>query len=73
MAFKESNNLEDFIGKVDWEGGVTGALEYGLSSDDYDIPDDVAEKWDEIRDVFSDLDSLIGEFYTLVKQHGVDY
>lgn len=73
MAFKESNNLEDFVGKIDWEGGVTSALEYGLESDDYEIPDDVAEKWDEIRDVFGDLDNLIGEFYALVKNHGVDF
>lgn len=73
MTFKESNNLEDFVGKIDWEGGVTSALEYGLESDDYEIPDDVAEKWDEIRDVFGDLDNLIGEFYALVKNHGVDF
>ncbi len=73
MTFKESNNLEDFVGKIDWEGGVTSALEYGLESDDYNIPDDVAEKWDEIRDVFGDLDNLIGEFYALVKNHGVDF
>lgn len=73
MAFKESNNLEDFVGKIDWEGGTYSALEYGLSADDYVLPDDVAEKWEEIRDVFSDLESLTGEFWTLVKQHGVDF
>lgn len=73
MAFKESNDLEDFVGKIDWEGGTYSALEYGLESKDYNLPDDVAEKWDEIREIFSDAETLIGEFYSLVKQHGVDY
>ncbi len=73
MAFKESNDLEDFIGKIDWEGGTYSALQYGLESKDYDLPDDVAEKWDEIRDLFGEIEALEGEFYSLVKQHGVDY
>lgn len=73
MTFKPSDDLESFVGKIDWEGGTYSALEYGLSADDYNIPDEVAEKWEEIRDLFSDMESLTGEFWTLVKQHGVDY
>jgi len=72
MAFKESNDLEDFEGKIDWEGGVPGALEYGLSSDDYNLPDDVAEKWEEMRDMFSDFETLEGEFWALVAGHRKD-
>lgn len=72
MAFKESNDLEDFEGKIDWEGGVTGALEYGLSSDDYNLPDEVAEKWEEMRDMFSDFETLEGEFWALVANHRKD-
>jgi hypothetical protein len=73
MTFKESNDLEDFIGKLDWEGGTYSALQYGLSTEQYDLPDEVAEKWDEIRDAFSELETLEGEFFALVKAHGVDY
>lgn len=73
MPFEESNNLEDFVGKIDWEGGVTSALDYGLTTTHYDLPDDVAEKWDEIRDAYSEVETLQGEFWALVKQHGVDY
>ena len=40
--FKPSNDLEDFVGKIDWEGGIPSALEYGLRSTDYELPDDVA-------------------------------
>lgn len=66
-------NLEDFVGKIDWEGGLTGALDYGLSTDDYDIPEDVAEKWDEITEFFDEFESLSGEFWALIRAHGVDY
>jgi hypothetical protein len=73
MTFKESNDLEDFIGKLDWEGGTYSALQYGLSTEQYNLPDEVAEKWDEIRDAFGELETLEGEFFALVKAHGVDY
>ncbi len=73
MAFKESNDLEDFVGKIDWEGGIPSAMEYGLESKDYAIPDEVAEKWDEMVDHFSEFETLEGEFWALVKAHGVEY
>lgn len=66
-------NLEDFVGKIDWEGGLTGALEYGLSTDDYELPEDVAEKWDEIVEYFDEFESLSGEFWALIRKHGVEY
>lgn len=73
MAFKESNDLEDFVGKIDWEGGTYSALQYGLESKDYELPDDVAEKWDELQDLFSEIEALEGEFWAAVRGHGVEY
>ncbi|APC46374.1 hypothetical protein HWB05_gp112 [Streptomyces phage BRock] len=66
-------NLEDFVGKIDWEGGLVGALEYGLSTDDYDIPEDVAEKWEEIVEYFDEFESLSSDFWALIRAHGVEY
>jgi len=71
--FKPSNDVEDFVGKIDWEGGIPSALEYGLRSEDYDLPEDVAEKWDELVDYFSEFETLEGEFWAAVKAHGIDY
>lgn len=73
MSFTESNNLEDFVGKIDWEGGVTGALDYGLTTQHYILPEDVAEKWDDLTDAYGEVENLTGEFWALVKQYGVDY
>jgi len=71
--FKPSNDLEDFVAKIDWEGGIPSALDYGLRSIDYELPEDVAEKWDELVDFFAEFETLEGEFWASVKAHGVDY
>lgn len=70
---KSNQDLEDFVGKIDWEGGLTSALDYGLQTKDYELPEDVAEKWDEIQDAYAEIESLSGEFWALVRQHGVEY
>lgn len=55
-------NIHDFLAKIDWEGGVYGALDYGLTAADYDLPKDVADKWLEIRELFTDLEELVHDF-----------
>lgn len=61
---------EDFWNKVEWEGGVLDALDYGLMTYDYDLPVGVHELWsdlrsiyDEMRPVISELDSYQDDFY----------
>lgn len=56
-------NIHDFIGKIDWEGGVYGSLEYGLDTRDYELPKHLVDMWNEIRDSFSELDTLVQEWY----------
>lgn len=55
-------NLHDFLAKIDWEGGVYGALDYGLTAADYDLPPLVADKWLELRGLFSEFEELVREF-----------
>lgn len=56
-------NIHDFISKIDWEGGVYSALEYGLKTNDYDLPKHLVDTWNEIRDLFEDLDTLVQDWY----------
>lgn len=56
-------NIHDFIGKIDWEGGVYGALGYGLRTNEYDLPKHLVDMWNEIRDLYEDIDSLVQEWY----------
>lgn len=65
--------LEDLVAKIDWEGGLDSALSYGVSSDDYELPDDVAEKLDELVDFHEEFETLEAEFWSLVRKHGVEF
>jgi hypothetical protein len=51
-----------FASKVDWEGGVYAALEYGLSADE--LPEGHPELeaiWREMERKYADLEQLIAE------------
>lgn len=49
-----------FVAKVDWEGGIGGALNYGLTADELD-PNDEASK--PLRKAWADLERLYREEY----------
>ncbi len=44
---------EDFIAKIEWEGGVEAAIEYGLEAKDCDHPE-VADAWQSVLDNYDD-------------------
>jgi hypothetical protein len=66
---EDKYNIHDFISKIDWEGGVYGALEYGLTARDYDLPKHLVDSWNEIRELFEDIDSLVSEWYRESEKH----
>ena len=66
-------NLDEFVSKIDWEGGAFGALEYGIRLSDYELPKEASDKWLEIQEVYGDLAALISEFYAIAETYGVDY
>jgi len=42
-----------FAGKIDWEGGIIGALDYGLSADDLENQDgELATAWRKIEELY---------------------
>lgn len=59
-------NIDDFADKIDNEGGLYGALAYGMSLIDYDLPQNVVDKWLEIHLAFSEMRELEDEFWILV-------
>lgn len=38
----------DFYAKISWEGGISSALDYGLDTKDYSLPEDVHQAWNEL-------------------------
>ncbi len=42
-------DLNGFLGKIGWEGGIDEALDYGLTVDKYNLPNDLRDAWNELR------------------------
>lgn len=73
MSEETNEELERFVGKIDYEGGIYGALEYGLTQSGYELPKEVADQWTEIVDAFGEVESMVAEFWELCEKYGVDY
>ena len=68
MAEAHSNELTlvEFASKVEWEGGVFDALQYGLKSTDIDIDSDpnarrLADIWEALEHQHQAMAQLIDE------------
>ena len=54
---RESRNVYDLLSKIDWEGGITGILEYGERDiEDYDVPDDLKEAWADMAEAYAEFE-----------------
>ncbi len=52
--------LRRFARKVRWEGGVLGAIDYGLHRSD--VPDeDLADTWARIEDLYAEMAPLVAK------------
>lgn len=62
----------EFSTKIEWEGGIVAALEYGLKSTDLDVPDgdplgddlrrawsQLETKWDAMKDDITAVSELL--------------
>lgn len=54
---RESRNIFDLLGKIDWEGGIASVLEYGLREiEDYDVPEALKDAWADMADVYAEFE-----------------
>lgn len=55
-----SMSEEEFVAKIDWEGGVMSALEYGLRQDDLEEPNTpLGHAWGELQMAYRALNPKI--------------
>jgi hypothetical protein len=57
------DSIEDFWTKIDWEGGIVDAIEYGLKAVDYDLPAEMVDDYNDLCILYDDFDSERSEFY----------
>lgn len=70
----ESRNIFDLLAKIEWEGGVYAVLEYGLHNiDDYDVPDELKEAWDDMVSLFGEFEGLVEDVYALLSRFENQY
>lgn len=62
----------DFVDKIYWEGGIDGAIDYGLDADEYELPGSVKDAWRQLRIVAATYNTAQEEFAKIAKEAGVD-
>lgn len=58
---------QEFVSKIEWEGGVLAALEYGLRSEDTDDIE-LSILWQKIVDLYSQVKSQLREIESIYQK-----
>lgn len=61
-------NIYDLEGKIDWEGGMTAAIEYGIDIEEYDVSEELKAAWYEMVDLFSEFEDLEANVNRLIEE-----
>jgi len=70
----ESRNIFDLLGKIEWEGGISSVLEYGIRDvEDYDLPDELKEAWEEMADCYGEFELLEEAVYAMLNKVETKY
>jgi hypothetical protein len=60
----KSSNINDLLEKIDWEEGISSAVMNGLTDiDDYDVPDDLKDIWEEMAANILMVNMLMDHYY----------
>lgn len=58
----------DFAAKIDWEGGITAALDYGLRTEDCE-PGPLRDAWEKLELKWAAMQEEIGDVEAILEQH----
>lgn len=71
---QESYNIYDLLGKIEWEGGITGVLDYGMRDiEDYDVPEELKEVWADMAELYEDFESSASTVSDLLDEFEIKY
>ena len=58
------SNINDLLEKIDWEEGISGAVENGLTDiEDYDVPEDLKDAWEEMAASIHTVSRLLDYYF----------
>lgn len=59
-----------FVHKIEWEGGIIGALDYGLKHTHLDPEDEksreLRDKWKKIEEAYAEVDALESDLIPII-------
>lgn len=61
----------DFAAKVEWEGGITGALDYGLRAEDC-RPGELRDAWEKLELKWAAMQEEMDEVREILNQYQED-
>jgi hypothetical protein len=66
----EDPDIFDLLGKIDWEGGMDGVLDYGMRSiEEYAIPKNFKVQWAEMVEVFEEYAELRDDIFAALESY----
>jgi hypothetical protein len=63
---------QNFVDDLHKHGGITDALEYGLQSEEYNLPSAVARGWNDLRAAYAAYVTVKQYFTDAVERAGLD-
>ena len=63
-------SVADFASKVEWEGGIVEALDYGIKPKD--VPEEIRPQWQELSDMWKKMEPLLEEVSTMLEDALMD-
>lgn len=51
-------SIDDVANKIEWEGGIISALEYGIHADDIE-DEELANLWEQLEQAYNPVHKLI--------------
>lgn len=64
----DKSDIYDLEAKIDWEGGMTAALKYGIHIEDYDVSDELKAAWYEMLDLFGEFETAEADVFRLIEE-----
>lgn len=65
MATESKYSKDELQDKIDWEGGILAAIEYGIYSTDIADPK-IAKLWDEAVALYDELSPILSQLEELL-------
>jgi hypothetical protein len=64
----DKQDIYDLDAKIDWEGGIDSALDYGVKIHEYDVSSELEAAWYEMEDAYEAFSDIRATVYALIEE-----